>query len=345
MKNLERNKVKIAHLKIGGGERILVQSMTKSNPHCQKSLLKEIKSLQSVSCDLVRLAIPDQEAARVFRAVRKQVSLPLVADIHFDFRLALAAIDAGADKIRINPANLGSPENVLKVVRKAKKSAVAIRVGVNAGSDLHKKKVSDLVDLCLQYVRILERENFTDIVTAIKSSVVEETIEANKLLHQKSPFPIHLGLTEAGPLLSGSVKSAAALVPLLRAGIGDTIRVSLTAPSDLEVKVAREILSSVDKDSSNLEIVSCPTCGRTENNLIKITSELEKKLKIYPKKKIKIAIMGCTVNGPGEINEADLGILGGKKISLFRRGKFVKFLSEEEVVPSLLEMIKETPAK
>jgi len=336
---MKKRVISIGKIKIGADQKIAVQSMVKKNPHDKRAILKEIKELEEVGCDIIRLAIPDKKAVEIFKDLKKKTSTVLVADIHFDFRLALDSIDAGADKIRINPSNLGGEDALKKVLKKAKKANIPIRVGVNAGS-VKDKKISPqkLVDLCLENVNILLKENFENIVVSIKSSKIEETIKSNEALSKKSPFPIHLGLTEAGPLISGTIKSTSALLPLLKKGIGDTIRVSLTSSAKTEVKVAKDILNVVNKEKNSIEIISCPTCGRTKNNLEKIALELEERLAVF-KKPLKVAIMGCEVNGQGEIREADLGIIGGRKISLFSKGKFIKFIREDEVVGEIEKMI------
>ncbi len=344
------HRVKIGKLEIGGGKPVLVQSMCNTATQDIKSTIAQIKKLEKAGCEIIRVAVPDQKAAEAIAGIKQKISIPLVADIHFDYRLALAAIDYGADKIRINPGNIGGTAKIKKVVQKAKEKKVPIRVGVNAGSLELKflKKYGGptpeaLVASALDKVHILEKENFKDIVISLKSNNVATTIESHRLISQKTDHPIHLGVTEAGTFLSGTVKSAIALGALLPEKIGDTIRISLSDDPVKEVEVGWKILEVLGLRRRFPEIISCPTCARACIDVIKIAKNLEKKLQ-RTNKPIKIAIMGCLVNGPGEAREADIGICGIDKdpqsIMLFLKGKLIGKIKQREALKRVLEEVK-----
>jgi len=317
--------------KIGGGNPILVQSMTKTFTSDIKSTIRQICELQEVGCEIVRVAVPDFESAEALKKIKKSIKIPLVADIHFNFRLAIEAIKNGADKIRVNPGNIGSEEKVKMIIEEAKKAKIPIRIGLNSGSI--KKEKSGVVDTMMttlkNYIDMFERYNFNDIVISAKSSDVISTINLYTQIAKKYRYPLHLGLTESGSVLSGSIKSSVGLGVLLYKGIGDTIRVSLTGSPIEEVKTGYEILKALNLRNNGIDIISCPTCGRSKSNLQKIVSSFENKLKTLNYKifssPIKVAIMGCEVNGPGEAKEADFGIAFGKGVGLlFVKGKPIK---------------------
>ena len=369
------HKIKAGSLYIGGNSPISVQSMTKTDTHDIRATVDQIKRLERAGCEIVRLAVPDMDAVRTLGRIKKKSDIPLVADIHFDYRLAIEAIAQGVDKIRINPGNIGSQERVEAIAKAAKSARIPIRIGVNAGSlrlplperrartnldqgDIsHSQgmsKAEKMVSSALQYVKILEKQDFHQIVISLKASDVPTTIQAYRLISKKTDYPLHLGITEAGSEFSGSIKSALGLGVLLSEGIGDTIRVSLTASPEEEVRVGYEILKALNLRSFGPEVISCPTCSRCEIDLIEITNRVEKKLEsLFPQKSIisgvqpsrfyplKIAIMGCVVNGPGEAKEADVGIAGGKGVGLlFRRGKVIKKVKEKEMVNVLIKEIE-----
>ena len=294
------------------------------------------------------MAVPDRKAAESLGALREKVDVPLVADIHFDYRLALTAMEQGIDALRINPGNIGSRDNVVKVVDMAREKQIPIRIGINAGSlpqhilDAYggHPTAEGMVAGAMEHVKILEEENFHDIVISVKSTDVPMMVKANRLLHEQVNYPLHLGVTEAGTLYRGTIKSAIGIGSLLLDGIGDTIRVSLTDDPLKEVKAAREILSSVGMQQYGPVLVSCPTCGRTQVDLIHMAQEVEEKIQKF-KKPIRVAVMGCAVNGPGEAREADFGIAGGKGSGLlFRKGKILRSVPEEELIPALMEEIE-----
>jgi len=339
-------KVKVGDIYIGGNAPITVQSMTNTDTRDVFATVSQIKELEKVGCDIVRCAVPDMEAAEALKDIIKKINIPLVADIHFDYRLALKSIENGVSKLRINPGNIGSVDRIREVAKAAKNRNIPIRIGVNSGSlekDILEKYGSvtpqGLVESALRHVRILEKLDFQDIIISIKSSNVPHTIESYKLLSSMVNYPLHLGVTEAGTPWRGTIKSTLGIGSLLSQGIGDTLRVSLTGDVTEEVKVGREILKSLGYLEKEMEFVSCPTCGRTEIDLINIVNQVEEKLTNY-NKKIKIAIMGCVVNGPGEAREADIGIAGGKGVGLiFKKGEIIKKVKEEELVSELLKEI------
>jgi (E)-4-hydroxy-3-methylbut-2-enyl-diphosphate synthase len=347
IKRRKTRQIKIGEVTIGGGAPIVVQSMTKTDTKDIEQTVAQIHSLEKEGCELVRIAVPDKEAVEAFREIKKQVSLPLVADIHFDYRLALGSLEKGADAVRINPGNIGSKEKVKEVVRAAKDRAVPIRIGVNSGS-LEKSLLRKyggacpeaMVESALRQVKILEDMDFPHIKISLKASDVIRTVEAYKLLADKVDYPFHAGITEAGSLVPGSVKSSVGLALLLDMGLVDTFRVSLTAPPEEEVRVGYLILSSLGIRSRGLNIISCPVCGRCEVDLIKIVSEIEKHLSSI-KSTFDVAVMGCMVNGPGEAKEADIGLACGRgKGVLFKKGKVYRSLKEREIIPEFVKEVK-----
>lgn len=344
------------YIKIGGGEPVSIQSMTNTDTRDTEASLAQIKRLEEAGCEIVRLAVPDREAAESFARIRKRTDLPLVCDIHFDHELAIAAIKAGADKVRINPGNIGDAERVRKVVTEAKAAGIPIRIGVNSGS-LEKDLLASYGHVCaealcesaMRNVRLVEDMGFDDIVISIKSSDVRMTVDSYRKLSEMTDHPLHIGVTEAGTPEAGKIKSAVGLGALLLDDIGDTLRVSLTADPVEEVFAAQKILAAAGKIVMPIEIVSCPTCGRTEVDLVSLAVEAERQLYAVGKKRLsegkrnlKVAVMGCAVNGPGEAAEADFGVACGKgKGVLFRDGKPFMTVSEEEIVPSLVRMAEE----
>ncbi|WP_297631376.1 flavodoxin-dependent (E)-4-hydroxy-3-methylbut-2-enyl-diphosphate synthase [uncultured Clostridium sp.] len=346
---MERRKtkvVKIDKLKIGGDNPIVIQSMTNTDTRNVEETLKQINALVKEGCQMVRCAVPDMEAAEAIKDIVKKSPVPIVADIHFDYRLALKVIENGISKLRINPGNIGSIERIREVVNKAKEYNVPIRIGVNSGSlekDIlerdGKPTANGLVESALRHVKILEDLDFYDIIISIKSSNVKMMIEAYRLMSTKVDYPLHLGVTESGTKFKGTIKSSVGIGTLLAEGIGDTIRVSLTSDPLDEIEVAKELLRSLELYESGLQLISCPTCGRTEIKLIQIAEEVERRLK-NSDKKIKVAVMGCVVNGPGEAREADIGIAGGKGVGIiFKKGEIIKKVKEEDLVEELLKEI------
>ncbi len=347
-------KVYCGDVAIGGGAPVSIQSMTNTDTRDTKALVRQIDELADAGCQIVRCAIPDMEAAESFGRAKKLVKVPLVADIHFDHRLAIAAIEAGADKIRINPGNIGSAENVKAVVEKAKERGIPIRVGVNSGSlqkDILKKYggvTSDaLAESGAGMVRYIEDLGYDRLVVSIKSSNVKMNYDAHMKLRELTDAAIHIGITESGTPRSGEIKSAIGIGSLLLAGIGDTMRVSLTADPVKEVLFARRILETVGLREKAIEVVSCPTCGRTEIDLIGLANEAEERLMSIAQKRaaagmrpLKIAVMGCAVNGPGESREADYGIAGGRGEGLvFSHGEIIEKVPEDRLVDRLIEII------
>lgn len=344
--------VKCGNIVIGGGAPVSIQSMTNTKTSDVKGTLEQIRALEEAGCEIVRLAVPDMDAAAAFKEIKAKAHVPLVADIHFDHRLAIAAIEAGADKVRINPGNIGSEENVKKVIDAAKARRIPIRVGVNSGS-LEKDIVArdggvtaaGLAESALRNVAILEKYDFDDIVISLKSSDVKMNYDAYKIVHERSDYPLHIGVTEAGTPSRGKIKSAAGIGALLLEGIGDTLRVSLTANPVEEVHFAKELLTALGMRKDGIEIVSCPTCGRTEVDLEKIAGAVERKaaeLNAKGAHDLKIAVMGCAVNGPGEAKGADLGVACGKgKGLLFMNGEIVRSVKEEDIADELMKMAEE----
>jgi (E)-4-hydroxy-3-methylbut-2-enyl-diphosphate synthase len=340
-------KIKIGNTYIGGDAKISVQSMTNTDTRDVNSTVEQILRLEKAGCDIVRCAVPDMEAAEAIKEIVKKINIPLVADIHFDYRLALKSIENGVSKLRINPGNIGSEERVREVVKASKERGIPIRIGVNSGS-LEKSLLQKygkpcpeaLVESALGHVRILENMDFHDMIISIKSSDVLQMIESYKMISTKVNYPLHLGVTESGTPWRGTIKSSVGIGSLLTEGIGDTIRVSITGDVEEEVKVGREILKSLGYINEGVKFVSCPTCGRTEIDLIGIANEVEKRLENL-NKNIKVAVMGCVVNGPGEAREADIGIAGGKGQGLiFKKGEIIKKVKESELVEELMKEIK-----
>ncbi len=338
--------INVGSVKIGGNNPIVVQSMTNTKTYDINSTVKQITALAEAGCDIVRVAVPKMEDAEALVAIKKQISLPLIADIHFDYRLALKALEAGVDGLRLNPGNIGKKEYVKAVVTAAKERNVPIRIGVNAGS-LDQKillkyggiTAEGMVESALEHIRILEENNFDNIKISLKAHDVPLTIAAYKLMADTVNYPLHLGITEAGTIKSGIIKSAVGIGALLAQGIGDTFRISLTGDPLEEVKVANEILKALDLREYGPVMISCPTCGRCNIDLAKIANEVETLLANI-KKPIKVAVMGCVVNGPGEAKSADVGIAGGKGQGLvFRHGEIVRTVSEEQLVAELFKEI------
>ena len=352
----ETKVVQIGKRQIGGGNPILIQSMCNTKTEDVKATVEQILALEHAGCDIIRVAVPTMEAAAALTEIKRQIHIPLVADIHFDYRLAIAAIECGADKIRINPGNIGSRERIQAVVDKAKEYGVPIRVGVNSGS-LEKPLVEKyggvtaegLVESALDKVALIEQMGYDNLVISIKSSDVMMCVKAHELIAKKTHYPLHVGITEAGTVIAGNIKSAVGLGLILSQGIGDTIRVSLTGSPLEEIKSAKLILKTLGLRRGGVEVVSCPTCGRTQIDLIGLANQVETLEQGYPLD-IKVAVMGCVVNGPGEAKEADLGVAGGiGEGLLIRKGEIVKKLPESELLPALKSeldrMVEEKKAK
>ncbi len=338
----------IGKVPIGGDNPIVVQSMTKTDTSDIKSTVKQIKLLQKSGCEIIRLAVPDMHAAKALSRIKDSISIPMIADIHFDWRLAIEAIKQGVDGLRINPGNIGASWKIKEVVNLARDKGIPIRIGVNAGSlekDLLRKYghpiPAALVESAEKHIKILEDLYFTSIKVSLKASDVLKTVEAYRLFSEKYDYPLHIGISEAGPLLQGTIKSSVGLGLLLADGIGDTIRVSLTAPPEEEVRVAYQILGALGLRKRGLEIISCPTCGRCRIDLKSLALKVESKLKEIDKP-LKVAVMGCVVNGPGEAREADVGIAGTKGRGIvFKKGKIVKQVKEKDLLNALLQEIKD----
>ncbi len=340
--------VYIGDVPIGGGSPIVVESMTKTDTRDVKATVKQIKSLEKVGCEIVRVAVPDYEAAEALATIKERVKIPVVADIHFNYKLALMALEANIDCVRINPGNIGGRENIIRVADAARRHNVPLRVGVNAGS-LEKPLLQKygapipeaLVESVSRTVSLLEDIGFTDIILSAKASRVPVTIETYRMLANRFRYPLHVGVTEAGLPPAGIIRSAVGIGTLLAEGIGDTIRVSLTAPPEQEVEVAYEILKSLFLRTKGPVIISCPTCGRCEIDLERIVKQVEKKL-AGVKEPMVVAVMGCVVNGPGEAREADVGIAAGKGTALiFRKGEIIKKVAPSKAVAALLREMKQ----
>lgn len=339
--------IQVGTVHIGDNAPVSIQSMITTNPVKVEQSIEEINRLATAGCELVRLAVPDMAAAKAIKDIKERAMIPLIADIHFDYRLALQAIDSGIDGLRINPGNIGSIDNVIKVVEKAKPKLIPIRIGVNAGSlpqhvlDAHggHPTADGMVDTALEHIRILESLEYDQIKVSIKATDVPLMIEAYRKLSSKIPYPLHLGVTEAGTIKQGTIKSSIGIGTLLADGIGDTIRVSLTGDPIHEVEVAKTILSSLELRTFGATMISCPTCGRCQVNLFNMADIVEERLKSI-KAPIRVAVMGCVVNGPGEAREADFGIAGGKGQGIiFRKGKVLKTVPEQELVDTLFAEI------
>lgn len=340
-------KIRIGSIYIGGDSPITVQSMTNTDTRDVEATVQQIKRLQEAGCDIVRVAVPDNEAAQAIKHIKKAIAIPLVADIHFDYRLAIQSMESGADKIRINPGNIGGRDRVKKVVEAAVNYQVPIRIGINSGS-IEKQILekyngvtpAGMVESALNHANMLEEFGFDKIIISIKASNVPLTIAAYRLISEITSYPLHIGVTEAGTINKGTIKSSVGIGCLLAEGIGDTLRVSLTGDPVEEVEVGNEILKTLGLKKYGVEIISCPTCGRTEIDLVKIAQMVEQKLSFLDKN-IKVAIMGCAVNGPGEAREADIGIAGGKgEALLFKKGQIVRKLPEDKIVDELLKEIE-----
>ena len=347
MKREETRAFQEGNLTLGGNNHVIIQSMTNTKTKNVEATVKQIQELEDAGCEMVRMAVFDKEDAYAIADIKKQVHIPLVADIHFDYRLASAAIECGADKIRINPGNIGSDDRVKSVADACRQRGIPIRIGVNSGS-LEKEILAKyghptpeaLCDSALYHASLLEKFDFNDIVLSMKSSTVSTMIKAYELAAERCDYPLHLGVTEAGTERMGIIKSSAGIGALLLHGIGDTIRVSLTADPVKEVYAAHDILKALDIEKDGVQFVSCPTCGRTRIDLVKIANEVEDKLRNC-KKNIKVAVMGCVVNGPGEAREADIGIAGGDGCGLvFKKGEILRKVPEDKLVDALLEEVE-----
>ncbi len=335
--------IQIGNVKIGGGHPVAIQSMTNTKTEDIEAAVKQILALEKAGCDIVRSTVPTKEAAKALKEIKKQIHIPLVADIHFNYKLAIEAIKNGADKIRINPGNIGGEENIRKVVETAKEYHVPIRIGVNSGSlekplveKYHGVTAQGLVESALDKVAMLEKYDFHDIVVSIKSSNVLMCAEAYRLVSDQIDYPLHVGITEAGTLYSGNIKSAVGLGIILNQGIGDTIRVSLTGDPVNEIASAKLILKTLGLRKGGIEVVSCPTCGRTNIDLISLANQVETMASDYEHLNIKVAVMGCVVNGPGEAKEADVGIAGGiGEGLLIKKGKVIRKVPEANLLDTL----------
>lgn len=343
----QTREVAIGNRKIGGKNPILIQSMTNTKTEDVKTTVEQIHRLEKAGCEIIRCTVPTLEAAEAIKEIKKQISIPLVADIHFDYRMAIAAMENGADKIRINPGNIGSRERLQAVVETAKARNIPIRVGVNSGSlekDLvekyHGVTAEGIVESALDKVHMIEDMDYQNLVISIKSSDVLMCVKAHELLADKTLYPLHVGITEAGTITSGNIKSAIGLGLILNQGIGNTIRVSLTGDPVEEIKSAKLILRTLQLRKGGVEVVSCPTCGRTQIDLIKLANQVETMVEDYPLD-IKVAVMGCVVNGPGEAKEADLGIAGGiGEGLLIKHGEIVRKVPENQLLDALREELE-----
>lgn len=332
---------------IGGGSPVTVQSMTNTDTRDVSSTVAQIKAMEGEGCDIVRLAVLDMEAAKAISEIKKSVKIPLIADIHFDYRLAIESVESGVDGLRINPGNIGGKDRVEKVVESCRPRQIPIRIGVNSGSirpDILERfggvNEESLVYSAMEHVKILEELDYRNIKLSLKTTDVDLTFRAYKKIAKMVDYPLHLGITEAGTLWAGTIKSAVGIGAMLLEGIGDTLRVSLTGDPVEEIKVGKQILRTVGLLKDRIEIVSCPTCGRTQIDLIKLANEVEKRVS-HIEKPIKLAIMGCVVNGPGEAKEADIGIAGGKGEGLiFKKGKIIKKVKEDELLEELIKEIE-----
>lgn len=338
--------IRIGNVPVGGNYPITVQSMTNTDTRDIASTVKQIRALEEAGCELVRVAVVDEEAALALRKIKQQITIPLIADIHFDYRLALQAMASGVDGLRINPGNIGGPAKVREVTAMAKDKGIPIRIGVNAGS-LEKKLLQKyrgvtpeaMVESALGHARILEREGFNDIKISLKASHVPLMVEAYRMLALKTDYPLHLGVTEAGTTLTSSVKSSLGIGLLLSEGIGDTLRVSVTGDPTIEVKLGFEILKTLGLRQRGIELISCPTCGRCQIDLVQLAEAVEQKLS-FVNRPLKVAVMGCPVNGPGEARQADVGIAGGKGQGLvFRQGKIVAKVPQDKLVEALVNEV------
>ncbi len=336
--------VQIGDKRIGGGNPVLIQSMTNTRTQDVDATVSQILWLERAGCEIIRCTVPDMEAAKALAQIKKRIHIPLVADIHFDYKMAVAAIENGADKIRINPGNIGGPEKVRAVVEAAKERKIPIRVGVNGGSlerEILEKyggvTAQGIVESALDKVHMIEEQGYDNLVISIKSSDVLMCVQAHEILAERTHYPLHVGITESGTVLSGSIKSAVGLGLILHQGIGDTVRVSLTGDPVEEIGAAKLILRTLGLRKGGIEVVSCPTCGRTQIDLIGLAGKVEELVKDYPLD-IKVAVMGCAVNGPGEAREADIGIAGGRGEGLLiRKGEIIRKIPEDQLLNALKE--------
>ena len=348
IKRKKTRKIKVGNVYIGGNAPIVVQSMCNTDTRDVRKTVAQIKKLEKAGCEIIRVAVPDTQAAKALGKIKKRISIPLVADIHFSAELAMEAIRQGIDKLRINPGNIGSEEKVVELVKECKKKKIPIRIGVNAGSlekEVLKKykgkaTAKGMVESAMRHIRILEKQNFRNILISLKASDIERTVEAYRLLSKKVNYPLHIGVTEAGTVFRGTVMSSIGLGILLYEGIGDTLRVSLTADPVEEIRVCWEILKSLGLRKRGITITSCPTCGRTEINLVGLAKKVENELQFIDKD-MHVAVMGCVVNGPGEAKEADLAIIGGKGAGLItKKGKIIKKVSEKNLVKEFIKEVR-----
>lgn len=343
MKRHETRPVKVGNLTLGGNNHVYIQSMTSTKTSNIEETVKQIQRLESAGCEFVRVAVFNMQDALVLGEIKKQIKTPLVADIHFNYKLALEAINQGVDKIRLNPGNINDINKVKLIVEAAKKKNIPIRIGVNSGSmkDDLPPTPENMILTAKYHIDILESLNFYDIVLSLKATDITTMIEAYKLASKTFPYPLHLGVTEAGPAFSGSIKSAMGIGLVLYEGIGNTIRISLTDAPEVEIRAAKEILKNLDLVDDVPNLISCPTCGRIQYNMMPIIKELENYLQTV-NKKVTVAVMGCPVNGPGEAKHADIGVAGGKDSALiFKKGKVVGKVKESEVFSTLKKMIDE----
>ena len=345
MQRRKTKKIYVKDITIGGDSPIVIQSMTNTKTSDAKATIAQIKALEKAGCELVRVSVPNNESAQAIGEIISNVNIPVVADIHFDYKLALESIKNGVHGLRINPGNIGNEEKVIQVVNEAKKRNIKIRIGVNAGSlekdllDSMGRTSEAMVESAFRHIKILEKYDFYNTAVSLKASDIETTIKAYELFSSKSDYPLHLGITEAGTLKAGTIKSSIGIGYMLLNGIGDTIRVSLTADPVEEIYVAKEILKSIGLDNESIRIISCPTCARTDIDIIGLAEKVEKATANI-KKSISVAIMGCAVNGPGEARDADLGIAGGKSEALlFKKGQIIRKVDEASIIEVLLEEI------
>ncbi len=345
MQRRKTKKIYVKDITIGGDSPIVIQSMTNTKTSDAKATIAQIKALEKAGCELVRVSVPNNESAQAIGEIISNVNIPVVADIHFDYKLALESIKNGVHGLRINPGNIGNEEKVIQVVNEAKKRNIKIRIGVNAGSlekdllDSMGRTPEAMVESAFRHIKILEKYDFYNTAVSLKASDIETTIKAYELFSSKSDYPLHLGITEAGTLKAGTIKSSIGIGYMLLNGIGDTIRVSLTADPVEEIYVAKEILKSIGLDNESIRIISCPTCARTDIDIIGLADKVEKATANI-KKNISVAIMGCAVNGPGEARDADLGIAGGKSEALlFKKGQIIRKVDEASIIEVLLEEI------
>jgi (E)-4-hydroxy-3-methylbut-2-enyl-diphosphate synthase len=345
MQRRKTKKIYVKDITIGGDSPIVIQSMTNTKTSDAKATIAQIKALEKAGCELVRVSVPNNESAQAIGEIISNVDIPVVADIHFDYKLALESIKNGVHGLRINPGNIGNEEKVIQVVNEAKKRNIKIRIGVNAGSlekdllDSMGRTPEAMVESAFRHIKILEKYDFYNTAVSLKASDIETTIKAYELFSSKSDYPLHLGITEAGTLKAGTIKSSIGIGYMLLNGIGDTIRVSLTADPVEEIYVAKEILKSIGLDNESIRIISCPTCARTDIDIIGLAEKVEKATANI-KKSISVAIMGCAVNGPGEARDADLGIAGGKSEALlFKKGQIIRKVDEASIIEVLLEEI------